>query len=142
MHVDREIRSRGRRFPVSCETRIRGRTRAHAGREKSPPEKATTFHHRPTFALFHSPPTGSLTPLIEKLAELIKTPHPGRPAHIIILIQSLSVLRFPSPPFSFLSPHFSSLILSRPREADSRRSIAARSFSRHPRATSHSDRNP
>lgn len=97
--------------------------RAHAGRENSPPEKATTFHHhRPTFALFHPPPTGSPAPLIEKLAELIKTPHPGRPAYIITLIQSLSVLRFPFLPFSRLS--FPAFFLFDPLVSSSRGGIA------------------
>jgi len=79
--------------------------------------------------------------LIEKLAELIKTPHPDRPAHIITLIQSLSVLLRVSPflPFSPSLAFFSSLILlPRPqwrREAESQRSIARRvSFPCQPRA--------
>lgn len=95
-------------LPVSRETRN------VPGEQSSPPlppvEKATAFHRRPTFALFHLPPAGSrAVALIEKLAELIKTPHPGRPAHIITLIQSLSVLRSSllSPlSFSPLSPFF------------------------------------
>ena len=67
--------------------------------------------------LFHLPPAGSHVALIEKLAELIKTPHPDRPALVITLIQSLSCGLLPS--FFSLSPtflHFELLVLGAERQ--------------------------